>query len=319
MIDLAEMASRIPQCTWGVSRGRGFRFNESDLTSEAWKLGRILLVDARTLAADGHYRVALERCLMVRRVARHLGEDSDLELAARKPDLMALRTVQHVLSLMPPDVEIITWFRGQLALVQGMPLSLPRTLQANFKSYLYHMRTHPVLPARLRTLLVETAEDEQAKEDSRSLTDEQLLARAREGFAQFLDLIFRITDSEMTYEQECVQMQKLTDKLKEGDDGDRVVGFVMPVSGVDPMAGGNYPFQVGHQAHINATKAAVEVYLVLAKTGQLPEKVPDYLPKDPFTGRDLVYEITDDGFALRCQGEAFLSGKNRWLEFKVRE
>ncbi len=80
-----------------------------------------------------------------------------------------------------------------------------------------------------------------------------------------------------------------------------------------------YPYRVGHQAHINGVKAAVEVYLVIAKTGQLPKTLPDGLPKDPFTGRDFVYEITDDGFALRCQGKEFLSRKNRWLDFKVRK
>jgi len=72
-----------------------------------------------------------------------------------------------------------------------------------------------------------------------------------------------------------------------------------------------------HKACVNGTKAAVEVYLVLAKTGKLPDKLPDYLPKDPFTGRDFGYEKTDEGFALRCQDEEFLTRKKKQLEFKV--
>jgi hypothetical protein len=79
-----------------------------------------------------------------------------------------------------------------------------------------------------------------------------------------------------------------------------------------------YPYQVMHQARINGIKAAVEVYLVLAKTGRLPEKLPEYLPKDPFTSEDFVYEITDEGFALRCQGEDFQKGRRTLLEFKVK-
>ena len=66
-------------------------------------------------------------------------------------------------------------------------------------------------------------------------------------------------------------------------------------------------------------RIAKGLYPAFAEAGQLPEELLDYLPKDPFTGRDFVYEKTDDGFALRCQGEEFLRRKNQFLEFKVQE
>ncbi len=316
MIEMAEIASRIPQCTWGIWRGLGSR--KIGWSSEVWDLNRILLVDSRTLAADGHYRAALDLCLTVRRLARHLGDDSKLNLLARNPDLMALCTVQHVLGVMPPDADILTWFRGQLAVVQGLPLSFPEMLQANSKSFFNLMRTNPGTLAFLRRVLVDKAEDEQAKEKARNLTDEQILSRAREPFPRFIDSIFRIEDSEMTYEQKQTQMQRLIDKLTEEDGIDPVVKYVIFVSGTPGMIERQYPYLVGCAAHINGIKAAVEIYLVIAKTGRLPKTLPDGLPKDPFTGRDFVYEITDEGFALRCQGEEFLSRKNQFLEFKVK-
>jgi hypothetical protein len=72
-------------------------------------------------------------------------------------------------------------------------------------------------------------------------------------------------------------------------------------------------------AHINGIKVALEVYLNVAKTGQLPKTLPVGLPKDPFTGRDFVYEITNEGFALRCQGEDFQGRGKQVLEFKVKK
>lgn len=318
MIQMAEIASRIPQCTWGIWHGPGPRFGWKDLFSEVNNLKNILAVDARILTADGHYRAALERCLMLRRFACHLSDSkvSGIIIISWLVDKVALHTAQHVLGVMPPNVDILSWFRGQLALIQGVPLLLPETLQANFKSYLNHMRTHPALLARTRDLLVERAEDEQAKENTRNLTDEQILSRASEGFLRFFDSIFRIVDSEMTYEQKCAQMQRLVNKLKEGDSTDQIVTFVMPFSGTNPLY--KYPFQVGHVALTNGIKAAVEIYLVVAKTGQLPKTLPDGLPKDPFTGRDFVYEITDGGFALRCKGEDFQGRGKQVLEFKVK-
>jgi len=282
----------------------------------------ILLMDARALAVDGHYRAALERCLTVRRFSRHLGEDSKLELLARNPNLMALRTVRHILGVMPPEADILTWFRGQLAVVHGLPLSYAEILQADFKSYLNHVRTNPDPLKYMRKELVEKAEDEQAKENARNLTDEQILLRARKPFPRFFDSIFRILDSEITFRQKCDQIQRLIDKLKEEDGTDPVVACVINWSGIDGMIedpSRQYPFYVGCQAHVNGIKAAVEVYLVVAKTGQLPKTLPDGLPKDPFTGRNFVYEITDEGFALRCQGEEFLKRKYRLLEFKVKK
>ena len=173
----------------------------------------------------------------------------------------------------------------------------------------------------MRKELVEKAENERVKENARNLTDEQILSRAREPFPSFFDSIFRILDSEMTYEQKCAQMKKLINNLTEEYADDPVVAYVIG-SGIDGMIeypSRRYPLHVGHAAHINGIKAAVEVYLVLAKTGQLPGTLPEGLPKDPFTGRDFVYVITDEGFALRCQDEEFLRRKNRFLEFKLQK
>ena len=319
MMEMAEIASRIPQCTWGVWQGRELSLlSKRALDSQVSYLWQILMVDARTLAADGHYRAALERCLTLRRLARHLSEDPRLDLAARNPDFMALRTIQHVLGVMPPDADILTWFRGRLAVVKGLRLSFAQMLQAKSISFFYLMRTNPGTVSHLRNLLVERAEDEIAKEKLRNLTDDQLLLRTREGFPHLVDLIVQVADSEMTYEQKCAQMQSFINKLTEADGIDPVAKCAIFVSDTRGMIERQYPFLVGHAAHINGIKAAVEVYLVVAKTGRLPEKLPDHLPKDPFTGQDFVYEITDEGFALRCQGKEFLRRKNRFLEFKVK-
>jgi hypothetical protein len=174
----------------------------------------------------------------------------------------------------------------------------------------------------MRKELVEKAENEQAKENVRNLTDEQILSRALKPFPCFFDSIFRILDSEMSYEQKCAQMQRLIDKLKEEEGTDPLVAHIINNSDIDVILGPpspQYQFYVGRQAHINGIKAAIEVYLVVAKTGRLPKILPDGLPKDPFTSRDFVYEITGEGFALRCQGKEFLERKYRLLEFKIKK
>ena len=81
-----------------------------------------------------------------------------------------------------------------------------------------------------------------------------------------------------------------------------------------------YRMSVNHRVKMNALKAAIEIHLAKAKTGKLPNVLPNGLPKDPYSCQDFGYEITGEGFALRCQGKQFQrEPPRRTLEFKVRE
>jgi hypothetical protein len=316
MIRLAEIASQIPQCTWGTRGGAGPNFGWKDLNSDVNRLLDILIVDARTLAADGHYRAALEDCLTLRSLSHHLSEDPRLELAARNPDVMALRTIQYVLGVMPPDADTLMWLRARLALVRGLRLSFAEMLQTKSKSFFNRMRSNPGTLTWLKDLLAQNAQDEQGKKNAQKLTGEQLLSRARESFPRFVDSIIRVVDGGMTYNEKLAQMKRLIKGLQSSN-ADPVTRCVVLTSGIDGLVDRQYSFLVGHAARINGIKAAVEIYLVMAKTGRLPEKLPDYLPKDPFTGHDFEYEITDEGFTLRSAGKE--SPRRKGLEFKVRK
>ena len=53
-IEMAEIASRIPQCSWGVRYLQIPGYNKLFLSPRLYHLVIVLLADARTLAADGH-------------------------------------------------------------------------------------------------------------------------------------------------------------------------------------------------------------------------------------------------------------------------
>lgn len=72
--------------------------------------------------------------------------------------------------------------------------------------------------------------------------------------------------------------------------------------------------------------AGIEVYLIRTRTGQLPEKLPESVPKDPFTGLDFRYEITEGGFTLSLPDKNVPKPdkrvpmqKSRPYEFKVKK
>jgi len=319
VIEMVETASRIPECNWAVWPNGGP--SRALLRRNIGLITDILLVDAGTLAVDGHYRVALDRCLTVRRLARHLSDDPELYRYERGPDTLALYTIKIVLGMMPPDADILTWSRGQFAVVPGPRLSYARTLKAYVRVDLNNMRANHNSIQVCKDLAVKEAAGQSEKENIRNLTNEQFISRARDGLARFTDSVLLILDSEATYEEKLAQMHRAVVEKMEDDATDPLAKAIAsrPCVHLRGLINMTYPLHVEHVALINATKAAVEIYLVLAKTGKLPKEIPDHLPKDPFTGKDFGYEITDEGFALRCQGKELLTRKKSLLEFKVRE
>lgn len=403
--ELFEIASLMTQCTWGVwSEAQNSRIF---LLRKMRHLSYIISVDASTLSADGHYRAALERCMMLRRIARHLSYDSELHIRSSTYDDIALRTICRILGEMPPNADVLAWFQGQLAMFQESTTFLERTLQRYLKAKMDMIHSYSI--ASLRGMLQKTATDEQVRQNIRDMTDEQirdqaietvqgpfgsvfailrsdksaeqkhaeiqqlanhtvktnpkvrmmlptiyndelgkdiiglivgigpemteeqklskmhkiidkrvapdairLLTKLSNALEREIDLGF-LADSEMTDEQRLAEMQKFLYELREVYRIERAFG--LPWHVIDAL----YESQVEHSAQINSIKAAVEIYLIVAKTGQLPKTLPDGLPKDPVTGRNLVYEITDEGIDLRCQGEEFLKRKKKYLEFKVKK
>ncbi len=78
-----------------------------------------------------------------------------------------------------------------------------------------------------------------------------------------------------------------------------------------------YGLDIRRHTHANAMLTAVDIYIINAKTGQLPEAIPAGSPKDLFSDKDFEYEKTADGFILRCRGKDLWKDKTYEYEFKV--
>ena len=69
-------------------------------------------------------------------------------------------------------------------------------------------------------------------------------------------------------------------------------------------------------SHFNALLAGIEVYLVLARTGKLPDVLPEDLPKDPFSSKDFDYRLTEGGFVIRCRGKDICASRKTYKRNK---
>ncbi len=270
----------------------------------------LLEVDARTLAVDGEYRAALDRCLSIRRLAQHIADEATLGYLVSMPlHWRAIQCIQYVLSSMSPDRDTLMWLQSQISTVQGAPPSPGRALEITLEDALRFLSEHPEILEMWRENVSEHIEDESARQEILSLTDEELLEQAKELYNKFLSSANRVIGGDMPYQQKYLVLQELEDELGVGNPIVGILGLHVLSNVVK-----QHDIYVRGIANFNAARAAIEIYLVKAETGQLPETLPANLPEDPFSGQDFEYEVTSQGFVLRCQEKEI--GQDRILEFE---
>ena len=315
---LAEAGTQIPDCDWGCRRAEGAGLSTSAM-GELIRLGKLLCADARTLSHDGEYRAALERCLTVRRFAAHLGDDSSMLYGmAYGVDAMALRSVQNILGSMPPDVETLVWLQQQLKTVHGTPWELAVAIR---RSHMAQVDTTLRMGSEGRggwkEEFVEGITDPSVREEIRSMTEQEILAEARESYAKIIESAISVIASEAPIESRHEALAPLRRELaEESKNGGPVSLLEHHWSAMSKWLN----FLSGHALWYNSTVVAVDVYLTRARTGQLPAALTKDLPKAPYNGRDFEYERTRDGFVLRyLKKEHAGREKVREIAFKVVE
>jgi len=298
-IRIAEAATQILDCSWGIIRSQAY----NTLLQQWRQLAFLLEVDARTLAFDGEYRNALERCLSVRRFAQHIVDEGVLGYFLSMPfDFRALRCIHYVLGSMPPDIDTLIWLQGRISTVQGAPPPPGRALEIELNDNVESLRVRPELFNTWREKVPDLIEDEGARQEILSLTYEEVLARAIEPYNSFLSSVNRIMGSDIPYQQKNLELEELKEELKNSvvDDPYVLIRPFLPIN-VDEQ----HDIYVRGITVFNVTKVAIEIYLVNAETGQLPETLPANLPKDPFSGQDFEYNVSDEGFVISFDPDNF--------------
>ncbi len=335
-LELVQIASQMPRCDWGPLNAQGQRL-DTNLAPRLRQLCFLLSVDARTLSADGHHRAAMSRCLTMRRLAHHTGDDTYLLYEiAQGADSMALRSLVHILSIMPPDAEILKWLRNQLAAVPAASFQLGEAMQKWRDAELQSWRARPKGRPFTRKWFLEATNDwdEDQKKRVAAFTDEQalvfaltrrglsttlsvppeLIERMRIASDAFLKFALRVMESDATYSDKDTQLRSMVDWLR-----DRTASYapIALVSDTPRTVEIYYRLMTHNIGLLNITRAAIEVLLIRATTGRLPQVLPDDLPKDPFSGKDFEYERTKGGFVLRFDAANVSGIQIRQYEFRV--
>jgi hypothetical protein len=260
--------------------------------------------------------MALERCLTAQKMGRHIGAKPATIigiLVGISVDTMANESVVDMLADLPKDAASLNWLKGRLAETDDEAFSIKACLDTEnevFRAYLSKEKFGELPP--LESLAIE-ADLVEAAQGYLLDADEEFFANNR----IYWDTFFADVESalDLPYQKAFAELKRIQDKTKNDLKVDpAAMGAALLTGDFAKMLSQ----QVKAQSFSNAVRAAIEINLVNAQTGQLPGTLPAGLAKDLFSVKDFEYEITDDGFILRCQGKDLEKDEVYQYEFKIK-
>jgi len=317
VIRLVVTAAELPNCDWGLKYSDGLSM-EMPYLSQARHLTWLILADARTIAANGDYELAIDRCLTARKFAIQIAyEPTAINfLVATAIERRANECIQDILSSTQINLETLQYLKAQLDELDNRfpPAELFWEIEREIMAMYITTEKIQEVPPFLEL------EDKPEFNDVQELilaADEHFCQRNLAYYNEYWASIF--SSLELPYEQAYASLEEagnkineISKKLKENPEAAMTVLLA-------PATQKIYNHDVRRKTFSNATKAALEIYIMTARTGKLPDLLPVGLPKDLFSDKDFEYEKTDDSFILRCQGKDLVSDKIHEYEFKVKK
>ena len=312
-IDFALTAADVKNCDWGVDYSKGFS-TVLPHYAPLKDIAKLILADAKILAAQGDYETALSHCTSVLKMARHVSDGIIISyLVGIAFEDLANNCIQNILADMPQDSEALTCFKNELVDIETRTPSMKAAVSKDFKAWSADARIEKK-DELLRFLNDECLSFPEYASERLKNADEEFFERNRDYSQNFVNQ--QIAAFDLAYEQAYTRLKELSEipskDAAKNPDATLTVALV-------PAVGKLYGQGIKVQTFSNAIRAAVDIYIIMAKTGRLPDELPAGLPKDLFSSEDFEYEKIDDGFILRCQGKDLLKDEIHEYEFKIKK
>ena len=314
VIDFVVTAANTPNCDWGYDYSQGLELMMPNL-GQLRQVTYLIRAEAKLLGEQGDYKTALDRCLNMQKMGLHSADTTMIGyLVAMALSRRANNSIQDILANMPEDLQTLYWLKNQLAEVDKRLSPLKTGVDHEREAlgiYMTREKFNELLSNE--DLVVEASLLKIAQERFLS-TDEQFFVRNKDYWESHFAAVKAALD--LPYAQAFAELKKIEQKVKkdviENPDATGTAILAGPFARICSQ-------KVKAKTFSNAIKTAIDVYLIKAKTGKLPDALPAGLPGDLFSGKPFEYKKTGDGFILRCQGKDLEKDEIHQYEFKVKK
>jgi hypothetical protein len=304
-------AGDAPHCDWGIDYSKGIATLMPPF-APLRNMAKIVLAQAKITAESKDYKKSLDLCLSVHKAGTHIADGGLLisHLVGISLNGTANQCIMDILPHISNNPEILIRLRGQVFEVSGKFPSITASLNRDMSICGQDIRKERVVH------ILDTSGDFIPKEKAQIIrrADEEFFKANKEYFLGHQAAL--LSTIELPYPQSYEQLVRLGEKLSRDSKNDpNAILTSLFVPAIDRIL----CLDVRSKTHFNAIKAAIEIYIIKAKTGKLPDALPMGLPVDLFSGKDFKYEKTDNGFILHCQGEDLGKDEIYKYEFKVKK
>ncbi|MBN1817291.1 MAG: hypothetical protein JW828_08010 [Sedimentisphaerales bacterium] len=286
---LAE-AGRIEACDWGNDYREGFNL-ELPVLSNMRNLARIVLADAVIHIREKDWNMAIQRCETAYAMARHIRTDATLihNLVGIALEALTNKVVTKTLAEMPVDRILLEKIERQLEQVATNNQTMRNCIELEKNVVVKYTSLED-----MRKMFANS----DASEEERSQLTEENFQKSKVYYELHLNRLMEAFS--LAYPEGTAQINKLNEQINK--DAETLPAAAMALT-VIPAMEKCFSLEIRSRTDNNAMQVAIELYKIRANRGRLPRRLPPDLPKDLFSGKDFDYEITDEGFILRCKGE----------------
>ncbi len=304
-------AAQIKNCDWGLNYSEGLSTCMPHL-GKFRSCAYLLAADGAFFVEKGDYKTAMERWLALCEMNRHMGDNTLIErLVGTACGGMAFDYIRGVLPKISGDSELLQWLKTRLTDVSGRYPSMGAAVGKEAGVWSNSINREGILELVNHSELSK-GDIDRVERVIRQNDNNEFCARVTEyykGITSRMQIAYDLPypQAKQKLDDMCGEVKKTAKEKPEAVITEVLLPAINRVLTIDTRG----------KTHLNAVLAGIDIYLIRAKTGKLPDELPAGLPKDLFSGKDFIYEKTDAGFTLTGQGKDIDKDIVQKYEFKV--
>ena len=315
VIDMINDAAQIEHCDWGVDYSKGLETLWPEL-SRCRESAFLLTAHAMRLSQAGDQMTALNQCLGIHRMARHVDRDALVSrLVSIAMNAIANEAIGDVASQASLDEQALIWLKSEITRICAT--------RARFSAALQRDAQHcvPSISLEGKGSILKCLEDGVPSEDL-----EVISAKVQQADQAFFEANLRYYLNHVAMVQDVLDLPfaeaypRLEQLGKRPTQDAKTKDEALIAAILVPSYERCYCLDIRAATHFNAIKTALELFIAKARTGHLPETLPNVSSQDLFSAQDFLYEKDKEGFTLRCRTKDPSSSKSETYEyaFKVK-
>ena len=307
------VASEIKYCDWGLDVSQGFDMLMPGL-SEMKCFACLLLAEGAVDAQGGNMTAAIDTNLATRRMAQHITNDT---LIGFLVNIAIFQKCDNALTFLlenyPIDAAALGTLQNELKWEIYQPKSIRHPMMMEKEVCINEI--YKMTAERCIKLIDDCGNKETVERINKlfSSPDEAFLEKSAAYYEKQYDAIMLLMDNSL-YPQAYAGIGKAVDQM--GTDAETNDETVLAAL-LCPALSKCYSLHMLNQTRHSALMLSLELYKIAAETGKLPQALLDLPYLDHFSGKPFIYEITEDGFILRCQQEDLVKKKIHEFVYKL--